>query len=164
MGMVSLCGSRGLQHPVRGAAGFTLVEMLVVVAILSIITVVVAPKILGSREKAMAATCAAAFHMMDGELSNRVSQYESTGDPLAASKSINEVVQKAQSDGTKNPRNRSEVGYVSAGTGPVTPSSDTSCQVFLQDATPTTGTDLAPAVALWQFEQGEVRSFRITLN
>lgn len=145
-------------------SAFTLVELLVVVAILSILSVIVVPKILGSREKAMASACLAAYHGMDGELANRLSKYESEGDPASASKSIAEVAQKAQDNGTRNPRNRAAVGYVDAGVAPVTPSSDTSCQVFLQDATPTSAVDRPPTVVTWQFENTEVRSFRITLN
>ena len=148
----------------RGASGFTLVELLVVLAIMSILTVVVAPKILGSREKAMTNACLAAFHAMDGEISNRVSKYESLGDTQAAIKSITEVVQMQEAAGTKNPRNRAQVGYVNAGTGPVAPSSDTACQVFLADFTPTSGTDRPPTVTVWQYEAGAMRSGRITLN
>ncbi len=144
--------------------GFTLVEMLVVVAILSILAVVVAPKILGSREKAMSNACLAAFHAMDAEISNRVSRYESLGDVQAAAKSIAEVVALQDSNTASNPRNRAERGYVDGGAGPVTPSADTSCQVFLVDATPTSGPDRPPTVTLWQYEGGAVRSVRITMN
>lgn len=151
-------------HAVPGAAGFTLVELLVALAILSILTVVVAPKILGSREKAMNNACLAAFHAMDGELSNRVSKYESLGDAQAASKSITEVAQVQESNGAKNPRNRAQPGYVNAGAGPVAPSADTACQVFLADSTPTSGSDRPPTVTVWQYEAGAIRSGRITLN
>ncbi len=157
------------RHPsvapaVRGARGFTLVELLVTLAIMSILAVVVAPKILGSREKAMSNACLAAFHAMDGELTNRVSKYESLGDAQAASKSITEVVQMQEAAGTKNPRNRAQPGYVDAGTGPVAPSSNTACQVFLADFTPTSGSDRPPTVTVWQYEAGAFRSGRITLN
>jgi prepilin-type N-terminal cleavage/methylation domain-containing protein len=148
----------------RLAGGFTLVELLVVIAIMSILTVVVAPKILGSREKAMSNGCLAAFHAMDGEISNRISKYESIGDTQGATKSIAEVVQLQDSSGANNPRNRAEPGYVNAGTASVAPSSDTSCQVFLADATPTSGADRPPTVTLWQHEGGAIRSGRITLN
>lgn len=148
----------------RGSRGFTLVELLVALAIMSILTVVVVPKILGSREKAMTNACLAAFHAMDGELSNRISKYESLGDTQAATKSITEVVQMQEAAGTKNPRNRAQAGYVNAGTGPVAPSSDTACQVFLADFTPTSGSDRPPTVTVWQYESGAFRSSRITLN
>ena len=157
-------GFRQLMPRSSRTAGFTLVEMLVVVAILSILAVVVAPKILGSREKAMSNACLAAFHAMDAELSNRVSRYESLGDPQAAAKSIAEVVTLQDANTAANPRNRAEPAYVDGGAGPVTPSADTSCQVFLVDATPTSGTDRPPTVTLWQYEAGAVRSARITMN
>lgn len=151
-------------HAGRGAHGFTLVELLVALAIMSILAVVVAPKILGSREKAMTNACLAAFHAMDGELSNRISKYESLGDTQAASKSITEVVQVQDTSGAKNPRNRAQPGYVNAGTGPVAPSSNTACQVFLADFTPTSGSDRPPTVTVRQYEAGAIRSGRITLN
>lgn len=143
----------------RGQRGFTLVELLVVIAIIGILTAIAIPQLLGAREKAWHASCLTALHAVDGDLVNRLEQYEALGDSQAAHKSILDVLQiTTVQPMVVNPRNKLEVGYEESST-PLVPVVDTSCKVFLFDASDSTG----PQVVLTQYE-GRVRSYRIAIH
>ena len=71
--------------------GFTLVELLVVLSIISILAFVALPRLLGGREKALTAACLANYHRLDSDLTNQMSTLESEGNPQAAELAIARV-------------------------------------------------------------------------
>ena len=150
-----------------GASGFTLVELLIVVAIIGILAAIAIPQLLGAREKGRHASCQTALHTLDGDVVNRMEYYEGIGDPAAADKAIDDVITLTQvQPQIQNPRNMGrtpiDLGYVKA-TGPsFVPTPDTTCRVFLYDAS-TTVSPVSPTVVLTQYEM-RVRSYRVSLH
>ncbi len=140
----------------RSAAGFTLIEILIVLAIISVLSAIAVPQVLGAREKARVAACDDALHAIDSMLLNRVEELEATGDPAAATTTINEVIPQANDNGARNPRNLLQPGYIVSSA--TVPNLNTNCQVFVYD-----DTSLRPVIVLTQYS-GVVRSFRIALS
>lgn len=63
------------MHDRRGLAkqsGFTLVEMMLVMALLGVLAAVAVPILLGAKERSRNAACDQAFHALDGEIANQI--------------------------------------------------------------------------------------------
>lgn len=150
-----------------GENGFTLVELLIVIAIIGILSAIAIPQLLGAREKSRHAACQTALHTLDGDVVNRMEYYEGVGDPAAADKAIDDVIQLTQvQPQIQNPRNMGETpidpGYEKVVSTSFVPTADTTCKVFLYDATSTV-TPASPTVVLTQYEL-RVRSYRVSLH
>jgi prepilin-type N-terminal cleavage/methylation domain-containing protein len=147
--------------------GFTLVELLIVVAIIAILSAIAIPQLLGAREKSRHASCQTALHTLDGDVVNRMEYYEGIGDPAAADKAIDDVIQLTQvQPQIQNPRNMGQTpydpGYVKALSSTFVPTADTTCKVFMFDASSTLSPP-APTVVMTQYEV-RVRSYRVSLH
>ncbi len=151
------------RRMVRGAHGFTLLELMVVVAIIGILTAIAIPQLLGAQEKAKVASCEDAYTLLNGMVVNKMETFQAAGDPASAQHAIDESIAELQGRAPKNPRNLGEAGYESLiVTSSFVPTADTTCKVFLFDGT-TTSTNHLASVVVTQFE-GAVRSYRLTLN
>ena len=142
----------------RAERGFTMVELLVVLAITSILSAVALPLMLGAREKARIAACDKAYAVVAGELKVRMEEKLTAGDPTPADSAIDDAIDRFGIESYKNPRNRNEPAYVKTVPGFV-PVVDSSCIVHLYD-----GSDaLSERIVFTQYEGG-IRSYRIALD
>ncbi|MFN7956351.1 MAG: type II secretion system protein [bacterium] len=82
-------------------AGYSLIELLAVIAVLLIIAALAAPQILGMREKARGKECDRLFHALDSEIHNALD------DLIFTSTEVIDIVIRAHGDEDRNPRNKS---------------------------------------------------------
>ncbi len=126
--------------PSRTVNGFTLVELLLVIAVIAILSAIAIPQLLGAREKSRVSTCDALFHALDGEIANEMDRVvnasnhqPSCGDMRTSWNDIaimRCVSQKhAGEDNPRNNRLRAYINYYEQPTG------YTSCQVGLDEST-----------------------------
>ena len=143
--------------------GFTLIEILVVVAIIALLGAIAVPQLLGAREKAKHGACLGAMHVLDPELMNTMEGYEANGLEDAADETIVTVIERLESAQTvSNPRNVMELGYERVEGPNYIPTPESTCTVFMYDATAGTLYD-SPTIVVTAYERG-VYSFRISLN
>ena len=153
------------RRPTHGAHGFTLLELMVVVAIVGLLASIAIPQLLGAQEKAKVASCEDAYTILNGMVLNKMETYQASGDTNSAQRAIDETMAELTARAPKNPRNLGDDGY-EALVVPTSfvPTSDTTCKVYLYDGTNTSGSGSHLAsVVVTQFE-GAVRSYRLTLN
>ncbi len=68
-------GAPSLESTMRtqtNEAGFTMIELLLVIAVVGILSAIAVPQVLGAREKARVATCDGLFHGLDEEIANEM--------------------------------------------------------------------------------------------
>ncbi|MBI4440313.1 type II secretion system protein [Candidatus Woesearchaeota archaeon] len=114
----------------RGEKGMTLIELLVGVGIISVLSAIAIPNLLGAREKAKKAACEALMDPARSELSNRLDTAisEGIGDGYTAAGDFSEGHEEL------NPRNKSQNAYVNvqqepiAATGNLRPDD---CQIYI---------------------------------
>ena len=144
-------------------AGFTLIELMVAVAIVGMLAAIAAPQLLGSREKAKHSTCLNAMHVLDGELMNRLEQFGAIGDATPAQSAIDEAIARIQQDqNATNPRDFDGPAFATVPSTLFVPPPESACTVFLIDGTEDQPLR-APTIIITAYERG-VYSFNITLN
>ncbi len=148
-------------HVHRRQRGFSLLEIMVVLAILSIIAVISAPLILGGRDKAWEAACDDNEYKLVNSLQNELDTEMNEGNVDAAKTALVNVV--AIHDSFKNPRNFQLAAYVlTDDADPACPPAfvlpaATQCQVAFCYQ----GSDVIVAHQYWVHGP---RSFRVTVN
>lgn len=127
-------GTGGMRSVMRKKrqGGYSLVELLAVIAVLLIIAALAVPQILGMRDKAKGKDCDRLFHALDSEMHNALD------DLIFTSTEVIDIVLKAHRDETRNPRNKSEPVFVqtfnASGPNYVDPAAVESCQVVFSGA------------------------------
>lgn len=140
------------------SSGFSLVELLISVGIISLLAVIAAPVLVGGREKARAASCDENYTALVPELHVQLDELLGAGSSDAAELSIDGAVAGHAVPISHNPRKLSQDAYVDGGAcGASVPTASTTCQVFLCF-------DGADSVLHQQFESGELRSFRVNVE
>ena len=108
-------------------SGYSLIELLAVVAVLLIIAALAVPQILGMREKAKGKECDRLFHALDSEIHNALD------DLIFTSTEVIDIVLRAHGDEDRNPRNKTQPVFVqsvnSSGVNYVDPALIESCQI-----------------------------------
>lgn len=147
----------------RRQSGFSLIELMVAIAIVGMLAAIAAPQLLGAREKAKHESCLNAMHVLDAELVNRLENQNALSDGDAALNAIDQALKQIEaSENATNPRDFSLPAFDTVATTLFVPPPETSCTVYLID-----GTDdhphLAPTIVVTAYERG-VNSFRLTLD
>lgn len=138
------------------SAGFSMIELLIVVGIISILATAATPVLLGAREKARTAGCAHDFAVVAGEMKVRLEEAIADDQTNPADFAIDEGIARFTTDEYTNPRNRNQLAFAKATPGFVPTVNDT-CVVFLYDGTEADN----PAIVFIQHESA-IRSFRIS--
>ncbi len=142
-------------------AGYSLIELLAVIAVLLIIAALAAPQILGMREKARGKECDRLFHALDSEIHNALD------DLIFTSTEVIDIVIRAHGDEDRNPRNKDKPVFVqsanSSGANYIANPTDLeSCQVLFM------GTDVLQVMSVQARDKpdagGQERTFTIGLQ
>jgi len=140
--------------------GYSLIELLAVVAVLLIIAALAVPQILGMREKAKGKECDRLFHALDSEIHNALD------DLIFTSTEVIDIVLRAHGDEDRNPRNKSQPVFVqsvnSSGVNYVDPALIESCQIVFSGSNVLTVA--ARQARTEQDEGGGERTFAIGLQ
>lgn len=141
----------------RTQRAFTMVEILIVLAIISILATIAIPEILGARDKARNASCDAFYNVLDGELANQLETAlgYAKGTPMCGCTTNTCVMECALNRHYEalNPRNRWQNAYGAEGDTNYQP-----CQVAL-------GTFSTNGVLISQSADGsETRTFHIAIH
>lgn len=155
-----------IARPSLGHNGFTLLEIMVVVAIVGILAAIALPQLLGAQEKAKKASCDDGYTLLNGMIINKMESHQAAGDNDSAQHAIDDTMAEIQGRQPKNPRNLGDAAYepltVSTSASFV-PTAGTTCKVYIYDGTTVVGGARLSSVVVTQFE-GAVRSYRLTLN
>lgn len=118
----------------RSTGGFTAIEMLVVVAILSILAAIGVPQLMRARTNAQNRTCDATYRALNGEISNEMNKVLLQGVPTSCNTGPGSDPATAARDCVltrhvreKNPRNKSQLAYTTSAVD----TDGNSCQVQL---------------------------------
>lgn len=140
--------------------GYSLIELLAVVAVLLIIAALAVPQILGMREKAKGKECDRLFHALDSEIHNALD------DLIFTSTEVIDIVLRAHGDEDRNPRNKSQPVFVqsvnASGVNYVDPALIESCQIVFSGSNVLTVA--ARQARTEQEEGGGERTFAIGLQ
>lgn len=127
------------SRPVLGSVkGFTLVELLLVIAVIGILSAIAVPQLLGAREKGRVAACDSLFHALDGEIANEMDRVVNATNHQPScgnmGTSWNDIAIMRciarKHAGEDNPRNRRQRAYINYYEQP---SGYSSCQVGLDE-------------------------------
>jgi len=149
-----------------GQQGFTLLELMVVVAIVGILAAIALPQLLGAQEKAKKASCEDGYTLLNGMIVNKMETHQAAGDTNSAQHAIDDTVAEIAATQPKNPRNLGDAAYEPlsvATSASFVPTAATTCKVYIYDGTSIVNGARLASVVVTQFE-GAVRSYRLTLN
>ncbi len=155
-----------IARPSLGHDGFTLLELMVVVAIVGILAAIALPQLLGAQEKAKKASCDDGYTLLNGMIVNKMETHQAAGDNDSAQHAIDDTMAEISGGQPKNPRNLGDVAYESltvSTSASFVPTAATTCKVYIYDGTTVVSGARVASVVVTQFE-GAVRSYRLTLN
>lgn len=143
---------------VQRSNGFSLVELLVVIAIVAIIAAIALPQLMGAQAKAKVATCEDLYHELSGEVGNELDGAINGGTGHCGVSTNSGVVGcvLGKHSWERNPWNRAQNAYIAT--------SPQCCQVQLQPVSSNGIAFFQPANCTSATGPAPLRSTRIVTN